>query len=94
MIKKKKICSLVYKLLTSICQNNQTNQEKISNYLPILAMQAPFIPGAFDCIISIIKDYEELLLTLHSENSKNSNPAKNEEDYIVYYNSLYKKVKV
>lgn len=66
-MKKKKICCLVYKLLKSICISNQSNKEKTSFFLPIFAMQSFYIPHAFECLIAIIENYEELLLRLHEE---------------------------
>lgn len=65
--KKQKICTLIYQLLQSICTNNQKNQETASKYLPLFAVQSKYIPGAMECIVSIIQNYEELLLTLYKE---------------------------
>ena len=67
MKKKKKICQIVYKLLSIINKNNQKNKEKSSKFLPIFAIQAEYISGAYECIFSIISNYEELLLTIHKD---------------------------
>lgn len=59
---KKKICQLIYKLLTSICEKNQTNQTKAFTFLPIFGYQSMYIIEALNCIIEIVKRNEELLM--------------------------------
>lgn len=63
--KKMKICSLVYRLLSSICEKNHANQVYTFKYLPILQIHSDFIPGAIDCINYVLGWNEELLLNLH-----------------------------
>ena len=36
--KKKRVCMLIYRLVQSICDKNEKNQEKCSEFLPIFAL--------------------------------------------------------
>ena len=64
--RKKKVCSLIYKLVGAVCEQNQINQALASNYLPIFAQQSPFISQALECIMWIHNNHEELLLRITS----------------------------
>ena len=65
--KKKNLCSSVYKLLKNICLNNPNNKTKTAKYLPIFSMQSFYIPNALDCIISIIENFEHILMNIRNE---------------------------
>ncbi|EGR27925.1 MIR domain protein [Ichthyophthirius multifiliis] len=67
---KQKICTLIYKVICSICSNNQRNQQRAANFLPLIAMQSQYIEGGMECIKSIILDFEELLYQLHNLNGQ------------------------
>ena len=66
--KKKRVCELTYRLLKAICEKNTHNKNYLFKYLPIFQMQADYLPSAIDCVNMILKDNEELLLTLHKFN--------------------------
>ncbi|EAR92909.2 zinc finger, C2H2 type family protein (macronuclear) [Tetrahymena thermophila SB210] len=84
VMKKKRVCTFIYKLLSSICSQNRKNQEKTSQFLPLFAMQSKYIPGCMECIFSIIKDYGDLLQNqLQTDLNINNIPSSDKQKQIV-----------
>ena len=76
IIKRVKICTLAYQLLQSICYKNDANEKYILPKLPFFQIQAKVIPGAIECIISIIRYNHELKINF-DDYKKPKNPLKN-----------------
>ncbi|EAR98945.2 MIR domain protein (macronuclear) [Tetrahymena thermophila SB210] len=61
---KRYLCIQIYKLLTSICKQNQDNEQYIYDLFPLFLYHCKYVPQAIDCLISIIGSNEALLLKI------------------------------
>ena len=85
-----KIIKRIYKLLSTICVNNQENKVHAYNYFDVYMTHVGYNLGSTDCMISICKDVETLLIKLH-KNIETKSTGLYANNVMAYFSWLLRK---